>query len=90
MFTISRDSTEYVLTFLVDKVACFFSFIIYYQMDRLFFRADYLPNEIPIPETLKVIYCSPHQGVTMEGSGCAPTSPVHNRLVKKPLINGVD
>lgn len=50
----------------------------------------YLPNEIPIPETLKVIYCSPHQGVMMEGSGCAPTLSLHNRLVKKPLINGVD
>jgi hypothetical protein len=50
----------------------------------------YLPNEIPIPETLKVIYCSPHQGVTMEGSGCAPTLSVHTRLVEKSLINGVD
>lgn len=50
----------------------------------------YLPNEIQIPETLKVIYCSPHQGSTMEGSGCAPTLSVHSLLVKKPLVNGVD
>lgn len=50
----------------------------------------YLPNEMAIPETLKVIYCFPHQGVTVVGCGCETHLSVHDCWVKKSLINGVD
>lgn len=44
----------------------------------------YLPNEIQLPETLKMIYCSPHQGATIEAFGCTVPPLVHPRPVKKP------